>query len=183
MADRDERIFLIQDVNPEPWESPEAAIGRKRGKLVPQLFTKPKQRMYQESLRSAFHERYGFDVELAEGEISVEFYFWRDMTPVETARSRKTRAHVADATNLQKATEDALQGLLYANDEKVKHVQSLVVEQDVAVRPAILIIIRPYKSTKNELRALAVRILKKLSLKRPEDRPPPELDHHKADLF
>lgn len=136
-------FFLIDDIQPEPWEAPQGSVGRTQGgKLFARLTTKQKQRMYQEALAEEFKNQYP-DVEPTTDNVSLSFFFYRDLPLAETAK-RKIRSHVADATNLQKAAEDALQGLLYANDRQVKHVESAIVRQEADLRPSLLVIMRPH---------------------------------------
>ena len=66
-----------------------------------------------------------------ETELALQFYFWREL---DTPQSKK-----ADATNLQKSTEDALHELLFVNDRQVQDVRSIICEQDVGVEPTIVI--------------------------------------------
>jgi hypothetical protein len=68
----------------------------------------------------------------------LELYFWRQVNTYDDDGRRRVGGY-ADATNLQKATEDALEGRLYANDRQVVQVRSTVVGQGAAVEPRILI--------------------------------------------
>lgn len=127
--------YLIEGINPEPWQASEGSVGRK-GKSVFVQFHKPGGlRDYQEALASEFKRRYP-KVECATGTVELLFYFWRHVDV-------ENKAKVADATNMQKSTEDALQKILYENDRQVKHAQSYVVEQLADTEPMILIGIRP----------------------------------------
>jgi hypothetical protein len=80
--------------------------------------------------------------EMYDGLLEVKFWFWRRRDEYKTPQARTHRKHEADATNLQKATEDALQGILYKNDKDNRHVESFVVEQGPNVEPMIAIAIR-----------------------------------------
>lgn len=132
--------YIIEGVNPEPWAASEGAIGKRNGKPFIQ-FHKPEQlRQYQESVKDIFstmnphHVEYIHDIELV-------FYFWRQLTVYEPMGEGKStqQAARADATNMQKALEDALQGILYKNDTEVKSIRSVVVEQERDTEPCILI--------------------------------------------
>ena len=50
----------------------------------------------------------------------------------------------ADSTNLQKSTEDALQGLLYGNDRETRYVSSEIVDQGPDVHPCIVVHLEPW---------------------------------------
>jgi len=119
--------YLVWGVNPEPWRSP-GVPGKGRA-------TKDgKQDAYQQALRDEIVEQnpnigaFNF-LEFAGAPLSVEFFFWRS-----SAHNKQV-----DATNIQKATEDALQGILYTNDKANRHVESTICEQTVDTYPAILI--------------------------------------------
>ena len=64
------------------------------------------------------------------GQYSVTFYFWRRLDG---------RKHPADATNMQKATEDALQEVLFKNDRDIRDIRSVVVEQSAETKPLVLL--------------------------------------------
>lgn len=138
--------YLVTGINPEPWVASEANVGKKGGKSFVH-FHKPSQlRNYQEALAEEFPSQNPTAV-LMEGDLQVTFCFWRRLE-VGELDGRKRRAHIADATNLLKATEDALQGILYKNDRNNRSVTSVIVAQGPEVEPAILISIMPFdKST------------------------------------
>lgn len=70
----------------------------------------------------------------------VHFYFWRQLEAGEAFMSgrSKRRGHQADATNMQKSTEDALQKIL-GNDRDVYHVESTIVDQGPDVEGMVII--------------------------------------------
>lgn len=123
--------FLLDHINPEPWEAPEGSIVRPKGKKWYVQFHKTaRSRTYQEAIADEFRKRYP-EVEPVTVPCAISFYFWRTLDA--------SRARHVDATNLQKATEDALQGLLYQNDVLVVHVQSWIMEQGPDVDSRILV--------------------------------------------
>lgn len=132
--------WFVLRVNPVPWTAPEVAIGRKGGKVYPMVFSPEELRNYKEAIREELEkeleERHPEFVPI-EDEIGLEFYFVRNIA-VDATNARR-RTHVADATNLQKSTEDALQGLLFVNDSQVVHVQSVVIDQSEDAIPAVAI--------------------------------------------
>lgn len=141
LSEDDPAIFYIDGVNPEPWEAPAASIGRKNGKVFPHLRQSNKLRDYKTHVREAFTERYPDFVPSDSDILNVTFYFWREVESVETGKGRKSRSNYADATNLQKSTEDALQGLLYHNDRQVKRVTTQIVTQGPDVEAGIVVIL------------------------------------------
>lgn len=149
--------YIIDGVNPEPWAASEATIGRKGGKLFPH-FHKPEQlRQYQESVKDIFPEQNPQAVKY-EGDIELTFFFWRQQATYEVGEGKATRQSAqADATNLQKALEDALQGVLYENDRDIRSIRSVIVEQTPKTEPAILVCIGRYNGTEEIASAKRIR--------------------------
>jgi Holliday junction resolvase RusA-like endonuclease len=97
---------------------------------------------YKDALREAIKQ----DGPINFGDIDLElhFIFWRQVANYETLAGNRSHAQVADATNMQKATEDALQGLLFNNDRQVRLVSSWVADQSDTVHPRVCIQIAPF---------------------------------------
>jgi len=75
---------------------------------------------------------------------SIKFYFWRQQARYISMDDKIRSRNQADATNMQKALEDALQGVLFENDREVRKISSEIVEQGYDVEPCILITAEPY---------------------------------------
>jgi Holliday junction resolvase RusA-like endonuclease len=131
---------IIRGVNPEPWTSPSVSVGRKNGKAFPMVYKSAGLKAYQEAIGEAVSGR-----KPTTGPISVTFYLWRQLPAYETDRQRKARKHEADATNLQKALEDALQGHLFENDRDCHHVQTFIMEQGHDTEPLIVIEVESFE--------------------------------------
>jgi Holliday junction resolvase RusA-like endonuclease len=116
--------YWVWGVNPEPWRAP--GFTHRGRAIVP--VKDGKTEAYQEALAEEVVSQ-NPDLTMHEGELIVEFYFWRS-----TAYNMP-----ADATNCQKATEDALQGVLYVNDKSNRRVSSMICEQSPETFPAIII--------------------------------------------
>lgn len=127
---------VIRGINPEPWTSPSVAVGRKNGKPFPMVYKSSALKAYQEAIREELDAQ---SFVQANESISLTFYLWRQLPAYTTDRQRKARKHEADATNLQKALEDALQGYLFENDRDCVHVQTWLMEQDHDTTPLIVI--------------------------------------------
>lgn len=123
--------YLVEGINPEPWEAPTASIGRKNGKTFVHMHKNAGQRAYQEGFADAFKEQ-NDDWQYFDDKVELEFHFWRQV-------DRDTKANIADVTNLQKATEDALQGILFPNDRLVVKATSRIVQQGPDVEPKVLV--------------------------------------------
>lgn len=137
-------IYHITSINPEPWVAPEASIGRKGGKMFIQFYTSDTMRAYKEAIKEEVLLQNGHAVLAAKGvPLDVTFYLWRRLDASESS-SRSSRRHVADATNCQKALEDALQGILYDNDRDNLSVHTVMVAQGPDVQPHIAIEIREF---------------------------------------
>lgn len=133
----DKRWYFLR-LNPQPWESPNVGIGRRNGKPFPQVYKSAGLRAYQEAVRDLLG---AMNVDAFDGNtlIDLTFYFWRRLPDYTTDRDRKARKHEADATNMQKALEDACQGILFPNDRAVHHVQSWIMEQGHDTEPLVAI--------------------------------------------
>ena len=136
--------FEILDLNPEPWTSPQVSIGRKGGKAFPRFYSNEQMKNFKEALAEAVRQKLPEDFEPFEIPIGVTFYFWRRLDEYQSPQARTARKHEADATNLQKAAEDALQGVLFKNDKDVSVVTSYIMEQAHDTRPAVVVEIEQY---------------------------------------
>jgi hypothetical protein len=73
------------------------------------------------------------------GEYHLQFYFWRQLARYLDMDDKRRQRHHADATNLQKGLEDALQGVLIDNDRNVRSIGSKIMAQGPEVEPRIVI--------------------------------------------
>jgi len=95
---------------------------------------------YQEAIREEMEGAYR---EPLTGRQAVRFYFWRNQASYVTVSGRKHTKHEADATNMQKALEDALQGVLFDNDRDTWDIRSVIVEQGPEVFGKVLFSVEP----------------------------------------
>ena len=135
--------WFLLEVNPVPWTAPSVSTGRKNGKVQPRVYKNAELRTYQQAVKEDFQYRYP-DVEPIKGPIDLDFFFWRQLPDYLSVDNVRVRKHQADVTNMQKALEDALQGLLFANDREVRTIHSSIVEQDFETEPKVLIGVRPH---------------------------------------
>jgi len=131
-----ESLWIYLDINPEPWAVGPLSLGRKNGKMYPRMGRNNAVHTFKEEVRAELEDR---KLSLPEGLYDLQFFFWRRLDSYVSESGRKASAHVADATNMQKALEDALQGVLIGNDRDVRHVESEIVEQGPDVKPCIVI--------------------------------------------
>lgn len=132
--------YVLPGLNPIPWTSPSVAIGRgKGGKPYPIVHSAAELKNYKEAVADALRSHYP-DAPLIEDEVAVTFYFWRRLDSLDKGKGkRKSRTKEADATNMQKSTEDALQGILFKNDNQVVHAESWIMGQADDVEPMVAI--------------------------------------------
>lgn len=132
----DTNWYHLVGINPIPWKASQVGGRRKNGSPV--VYKPEELKNYQESIKTELSGSTAVDYE----RIELQFYFWRRLDTLDRQSGRKATDHRADATNLQKALEDALQGVLFANDRNVVHVNTWVIEQEATTTPRILIAIR-----------------------------------------
>ena len=123
-------------INPVSWAVGPLGIGRRGGKPYPYMGRNEKVHSYQEEIREWFA---GLDEQpkMLEGEVTVKCYFWRRLDRWTGQSGRETGDHISDGTNMLKATEDALQGILFENDRQVKNGSFHIQEQGPNTKPGL----------------------------------------------
>lgn len=155
MESLDDGWYVIRGINPEPWTVPTPSLIRRGGRVIPILPKDPGLKAYQEAV-AAEVERHYPNAPVLEGEVELTFWLWRQLTRYQGQR-KVVQKNIADATNMQKALEDALQGVLFVNDRSVIHAETWVMGQSTAIEPCIVIHCRPLKALPAApLRALEV---------------------------
>lgn len=139
--------YVVKE-NPMPWEVGPLGIGRAGGKLRPYIGPSPQLQAYQKSVRQALLDQ---NPVKREGEVEVKFYIWRRLDEYKTKAGRKASAHAADATNIQKATEDAIQGILIGNDRYVLAPSSVIMDQNPELEGMVIIRVRPVQNHEDEI--------------------------------
>lgn len=142
------RCIYITDLNPEPWTPGILSMGFKGKQRYPKLAKNGRLTTYQEGIEESIKIAYP-DIPMfpAGTKVSLHFKFWRRLDEYTTEKGRESARHVADATNMQKALEDALQKILFVNDNQVKLVSSEIMEEGPDVRPRILIYLSEHSPT------------------------------------
>ncbi|WKW85502.1 rusA-like resolvase [Rhodococcus phage Reynauld] len=137
MADR---VLYVIPVNPEPWKMPPLSVARAKKPYV-QVGRDDASHAYQEAIRA--HLR-NVGAEKVDGEFHrVHFLFSRRRERYQTQTGRNMTRSVADATNMQKLTEDALQDILFKNDKNNRWVTSQTIAQDTECDGFIVIMVAP----------------------------------------
>lgn len=150
-------MLAIEGLNPMPWQSPRLGTIRKGGKIVPTSRPSDEVVVYQEAVKEAVMDRYP-NLELIDHGLHglvITFWFWRSLNFGGQIR------RAADATNMQKCLEDALQGVVYVNDRFNRTVTSHVVAQERDIEPLILISVERYdRDPFADTRQFAERIIR-----------------------
>ncbi len=121
--------YVLWGINPQPWTVGNVGVGRKGGKVFGTVAKKAELRNYQDAVIEGM-KSLDLSPEVCTTDFVVlRFYFWRQIEEYQGEKKLVVK-HRADATNLQKATEDALQGILYKNDNQVCGVECWIVEQE-----------------------------------------------------
>lgn len=131
------RQSYILHVNPEPWKTPPFSPARKNGKMIVVSGRDETSFVTKEAIAAALREQ---GAEMLEPPYWIHLYFWRHREHYVSEKGRNMHKREADATNMQKLTEDAMQGVLINNDVNVRIVTSQVVGQD-KVGPGMIVIL------------------------------------------
>lgn len=141
-------------INPEPWAIGPVGYTNKGGKPRGFVGENKQLRTYQDAVReylrmqlASIQGPHPFPLS---SPLDVKFWFWRRLDSYELQSGKKHSRHWADATNMQKALEDAIQGVLTGNDKNNLRVSSEIVSQGTMTHPGIVIAIsqaRPFDPT------------------------------------
>ena len=138
--------------NPEPWRVPPMSPGRnkKTGKLIVVSGRDELVASYQEEIRDELSRQGAY---LMDPDYKLEFFFHRKSETINTGSGRRNTRSKADATNMQKAIEDALQGVVITNDTHVVDVRSRIVPSDsMASEPFVFVrVTGEYKMSESNL--------------------------------
>lgn len=152
--------WFVLDLNPEPWAVGPIQTGRSQGKLTSYMGRNQQLWNYQQAVKEKVL-KYGMP-EMMSGKFKLTLLFWRNQAEYKTPQARTHRKHEADLTNMVKALEDALQGVLYKNDKDTKETASYLVEQGPNVRGRILIGIEEAPDLPEILNNLPVDVYERL---------------------
>jgi Holliday junction resolvase RusA-like endonuclease len=132
--------WYFLDINPEPWAIGPVGYARRNGKMSAYVGRNEQLHYFQEAVREAITKQ---DPVKFEGPVELTIWFWRSRDDYKTHQARTHRKHEADVTNLYKATEDALQGILYDNDKDNLHTEGYMMGQGPNEHGKIVLRIRP----------------------------------------
>ena len=135
-----EKFFVI-GINAEPWAVGSLGVGRKGKGHYPYMSPNQKLQAYQNALREELA-----GAEMLTGKVEVRLFVWRRIEKMKVYGGRDRKGKTSDATNIQKATEDAIQNLLIENDRNVRRISTEIVREDEDTEPCIVIAVRPYET-------------------------------------
>lgn len=123
-------------INPEPWAIGNAFVVRGGGKARAAIAPNKTLKAYQEAVRAELAAQ---GAEMVDGPYVLSFWFWRENVTYTDAGGKKRTRNSPDLSNLVKATEDALQGILIDNDRNVVAMRTFLVERGKDVDPKVVI--------------------------------------------
>lgn len=148
-------------LNPEPWAVGTISSGRKNGKVFARMSPDPNLAAFQRAVKEELSDAQMLPPDY----VKLTFFFWRQQAVYLDAADRRRHRNQADATNMQKGLEDALQGILFENDRDVRDIRSVIVEQGMNVStPCIIIQAEPFEESVYE--SLATYMYNELHKKR-----------------
>ena len=150
--------FYIEGINPEPWTAPEFSTGRKNGKIFTQAYKNAGLAAYQEAIKESLLRNYP-DVEGFTHQITLEFFLRRQIVQYKGESKAVTKSH-SDNTNMQKALEDAIQGILIENDREVVDIRTVLVAEGTEIEPQIIIKVSTFPNTSRWLDEKAAHLRK-----------------------
>lgn len=131
--------FFVIALNAVPWGVGPMTTLRKGGRVIPFMGKNQQLAAFQEAVKEEL-----INGTMTQGEVELKFYIWRQLEELTVYGSRNRTVHQADATNMQKAIEDALQGVLIENDRNVRRISTEIVQQDNEATPCIVVHVKPY---------------------------------------
>lgn len=130
-------FITLPNLNPVPWTAPAVNYSMR------QVYKAAELSAYQNAVKEQLGAT---ETPWLEGALRIHFWFWRRLDLGTVVTTRRRRGHDSDATNMQKALEDALQGVLFPNDRDTRSITSEIVEQGPDVDPGIIIGIEPWQA-------------------------------------
>lgn len=124
-------------INPEPWAVGQAYASRSKGKLTARISRNVQLDQFQQAVKEELLIR---EPKLIEGYVRVVLYLWRQNAQYQRIQTNHYRQRSRpDTTNMQKAIEDACQGILYTNDRYVNDIHSVLVQAQPDITGHIVI--------------------------------------------
>jgi Holliday junction resolvase RusA-like endonuclease len=132
--------WFVLPLNPVPWAVGPLGIIRKAGRFLPYMGRNQELHDFKVAVARAVKDQ---NPVMIRGKVKITCIFWRDQEEYKTPQARTARKNEADTTNLLKATEDALQGIVYENDKDNNEVHGYIAAQAPGIRPRMVICVEP----------------------------------------
>ena len=137
----DNVVAIALPLNPEPWAMGKIQVITAGKRPFPKVAPDKTMKTYEDGLKAEL-EVLGYSP-LPGPLYSIRFSFSRQLAQYTTASGKTSTRNHADVTNMQKSTEDAIQGVLLRNDRDVVRVESrLISEQRVTAYPYVVVEVR-----------------------------------------
>lgn len=133
--------WYVLGAQAQPWTTGRISVGKKDGHLQGRLSPNAQLQVFQEAVRE---EMEGVEPLPTNFKYKLTFYVWRAIEQYTTPGGKTVTKNIVDATNVQKALEDALQGNLIDNDRNVAEIRTIMVEQELRTVPYIVIKAEPW---------------------------------------
>lgn len=133
---KDEYVIRL---NPEPWAIGEA-FARRGGARGAGISPNRKLVSFQRAVQDVFAVDYP-DTRPTREPVRIRFFFSRAIEKLNYGGKKNASASYADTTNLQKGLEDALQGILFENDNQVVSVESWMMNQNQNIDTFVIIVL------------------------------------------
>lgn len=139
--------YLIEGVNPVPWQAPKLGMGRKGGRQYPMSYPVDEMIVYKAAIKEYIEQKYAMEgPPVVRENMLVCFWYWRSLNFGGQRRNR------CDVTNLNKCLEDALQDVLFGNDRDNRIVLGVMMRQEPSIEPHIVIQVEPIDAVPAALR-------------------------------
>jgi hypothetical protein len=140
-----DKWITVLGINPEPWAVGTAFATRSKAGVHAGVSPNTKLVAYQNALKEELRARNFEPIENQTVRLTLQMLFVRQVDSY-TVRGKTKTGNYADATNLGKGTEDAMQGILFPNDRQMAWTHPIVVDQGLQAEPFIAFKIGVYES-------------------------------------
>jgi hypothetical protein len=139
--------ITVLGINPEPWAVGSSFATRRNGGIHSGISPNAKLVAYQRALQEELKSRDYTPIINESIRLTLQMLFVRQVDSYKTAGGVNKTGNYADATNLGKSTEDAMQGILFPNDRQMAWTFPIIVEQGLSAESFIAFRIAPYEDT------------------------------------
>lgn len=143
MSKRKEWWYYLP-INPQGWAVGPLAVKRMNNKLIPFMGRNQELHMFKETVKEELFSRYGALIPVDE-DVELCVYAWQRLDEYRSATGRKSKDKFADLTNIVKAAEDAIQGVLIKNDNRVMAQRNVIMDRSPSINGCLVICLRTWE--------------------------------------